>query len=231
MQTMNRKSARFVYPLLAVLIAGVDYGWSLWYYGGLFHGDRLLSAAEVTMGNLGQMLCQHVLVNLPVIFLSMIFLISLRSSFASQMGLTIGQKGRLATGIMGSVYLAMLATALLMGRTVWLSVTYQWVYYLLFVAFTEELVFRGMLPWLIEKSGLPKWCVWVIPGILFAVMHTLIPVIKFGFSAGSFLMQLLSCLGGYTLGGCIFYSFRRWSGTLWLPVLIHAALDFAGTWI
>lgn len=229
---MNRKSARFIYPLLAVLIAGADYGWSLWYYGSLFHGNQLLSAAEVTTGNLRQMLCQHVLVSLPVILFSLAFLIALRSSFASQMGLTIGKKrDRLSIGVMGSVYLAMLVAALLMGGITQLSAVYQWVYYLLFVAFTEELVFRGMLPWLIEKSGLPKWCVWVIPGILFAVMHTLIPVIKFGGSAGSFLMQLLSCLGGYTLGGCIFYSFRRWSGTLWLPVLIHATLDFAGTWI
>lgn len=66
------------------------------------------------------------------------------------------------------------------GKGGWFAIGYQWGYYLLFIALMEELVYRGWLPYLIQKSGLPEWCVWVITGIL------------------------------------------------WLPVLLHAALDFTG---
>lgn len=147
--------------------------------------------------------------SLPVILFSFVFTRA-EKQLAFQMGLMIAQRnGKLVTGVTGGIYLALLTVALLMAKTVRLSIVYQWIYYLIFVAFTEKLVFCGMLPWLIEKSGLPEWCVWVVPGILFAARHILIPVIQFGLSVGLFLMQLLLCLSGYTLSGCMFYGLCR----------------------
>lgn len=77
-----------------------------------------------------------------------------------------------------------------------------------------------------QKGRLPSWCVWIVPGILFGAAHTLIPLAKFG--ASTLLPGLLSGVAGYALASCGFYALRRWSGTIWLPVFIHAALDFTG---
>ena len=96
----------------------------------------------------------------------------------------------------------------------------------MFVALSEEFLFRTVFPWLIEKSRLPSWCVWIVPGILFGAAHTLVPLVKFG--ASTLLPELLSGVAGYALASCGFYALRRWSGTIWLPVFIHAVLDFTG---
>ncbi len=84
---------------------------------------------------------------------------------------------------------------------------------------------------LVEKGGVPAWAVWVLPGVLFACMHTLMPMIKNGFATESFVLHLLSVLGGYTVGHCSFYALRKWSVTLWLPVLVHGLLDFSSVFI
>ena len=125
----------------------------------------------------------------------------------------------------GAVYLLLLPAGFLWGEGNCFAIAYQWGYYLLSVALMEELVYRGWLPHLIQKSGLPKWCVWVIPGVLFGCAHTLIPIIKEGFGL-KILLTLLSSAPGYLAGACGFYALRRWSGSLWLPVLLHAAMDF-----
>ena len=119
-----------------------------------------------------------------------------------------------------------MAAAFLLVKAEPLAIGYQWVYYLLFVALTEEFTFRGLLPFLAEKSGAPVWVVWIFPGIMFSCMHTLIPMTYNGFTVKAFVWSALTMLGGYTAGHCGFYALRRWSGTLWLPVLVHGTLDF-----
>ncbi len=46
----------------------------------------------------------------------------------------------------------------------------------------------------------------ILPGALFACMHTLMPMVQNGFTAESFVLPLLSVLGGYTVGHCGFYA-------------------------
>lgn len=66
---------------------------------------------------------------------------------------------------------------------------------------------------------------WLLPAALFACAHTAIPVIQ-GDAAIDVLGGLISGLLGYAVMSCAFYGLRRWSGSLWLPVLVHAAFDF-----
>lgn len=202
--------------------------WCLWYYSGLYRKGRLLSAAQTAAENVGAMLLQHLALSLPFLLIAAAAFLLLQGDFGSAMGLTAGEKrGRIAIDVFGGGYCVMLIAALLVGRTTLIAAAYQWGYYLVFVAFTEEFIFRAVLPLLLERSSLPEWCVWVVPGVLFGMMHTLIPVVKGGVTV-EVLLSLLSTVTGYTAGSCAFYGLRRWSGTLWLPVLIHAAMDFSG---
>lgn len=215
---------RMLLPILAVLTCGAEYAWILWYYGRAYRAGMLLSAAGVTADNLGAMLIQHIVVTLPTFLTAAIALLALGRDFGRTMGFTLGKKvGRMAAGAAAGVYLLLWAIAIFLGRISVLAAGYQWLYYLVFIALCEEFTFRAVVPLLFEESKLPAWCVWVFPGLLWGVMHTVLPVMRGGLSPE----MLMSSLG-YIGSACVFYWLRRWSDTLWLPVLIHAALDFAG---
>lgn len=169
---------------------------------------------------------QNLLVNLPVLLMVAVLLLVTKGRFARTAGLRIPRgRSRTSAGIALGVYAALLAVALLLRKGSALAIVYQWLYYLVFVALCEELEFRAVLPWLMEKSRLPAWCVWAIPGVLFGCVHTLIPLVK-GVGTTEMVELLFSGMIGYLIMSCALYRARLWSGTLWLPVLLHAALDF-----
>ena len=87
----------------------------------------------------------------------------------------------LAGGYLGALFLALLTV-----KSEPLTICYQWGYYLFLIALWEEFIFRGLLPLLVEKGGVPTWVIWLLPGVLFACMHTLMPMVKTGFAAESF---------------------------------------------
>ena len=212
---------------LAALIPLVAYLWGLWYYGGLYRSGQLLSASKVTSDTLLSTLAQNTVVLLPQLLTGAAALVLLgRERFTVEMGLRVQRQKKTALFLAAGACLLALVAAFLFVKSEPLAIGYQWVYYLLFVALTEEVTFRGLLPFLIEKSGAPAWVVWIFPGVMFSWMHTLMPMIYNGFEFSSFVWSALTMLGGYTAGHCGYYALRRLSGTLWLPVLIHGTLDF-----
>lgn len=223
----DRKN-KIMYLLLAVLLDMVWNLWDLWYYGGLYRKGELLSAAGASMENLGTLLCQHGISVAPVLVIAIILVVKQRKDFFEISSLTLGSKrGRICAGLAGAVYLFLLVAGILWGSGTWFAILYQWGYYLFFVALMEEIFYRAWLPYLMQQSSLPEWCVWVIPGVLFGCAHMLMPIIKEGFGF-SIIEGLAASVTGYLAGACGFYALRRWSGTLWLPVLLHAAMDFTG---
>lgn len=222
------RKQKLIYPFAAGFLAVIQYLWGVWYYGGLYRSDAILSSAAVTSESLFATLMQHILAILPLWAALIVCLVVMRREMLSAFGFVCPTRGkRMITAFAAVIYLLLLIAALFQRPDHHISILYQWIYYLLLVAFAEEAVFRGLMPWLMQKGKLPEWCVWVIPGILFGLMHTMMPLIKDGFGT-VFFQTLLSGVGGLTLGACGFYLLRRWSGSLWLPVLVHAALDFLG---
>ena len=47
---------------------------------------------------------------------------------------------------------------------------YNFVFYLLFVSFPEEYLYRGLIP-AIQRNTLPKIIEWILPNILFSASH------------------------------------------------------------
>lgn len=222
---MEQKRSHPIWAALAVLTAIVEYVWGFWYFSGLQQNDALLSIKAMHAVELASALWQHTLVNLPVIILLVLFAAAYRRNLLNVLGLTCkAKKGRIAVMAVAAVYLFSLVLGLIVGKPMVFNILYGWFYYLIFIALSEELVFRAMLPHMMTKSGLPQWCVWVVPAVLFALMHTLVPLVTQGFAAG---LQTLaySCLG-LAVSGCGFYALYRWSNTLWLPILVHATLDY-----
>lgn len=90
----------------------------------------------------------------------------------------------------------------------------------------EEFIFRGFLFTIIDQEyGFGKAV--IISGLLFGAMHGLLPTIV---ANGSF-MDLLAnifdnLLGQGVFGTLIFAYAYKQSGTLFVPILIHAILDY-----
>lgn len=104
---------------------------------------------------------------------------------------------------------------------------YLWLYYLLCIAFSEEVVFRGIgFFWIYnayDKSmrGAIEGC--VVSGLIWGISHAIVPAIM---DQTPFLEIALSEIGGGILGSA-FYSFALTkSHTLLVPIFIHASLDY-----
>ena len=225
---MRRTGRRSIFAVGAIAFAAIDYAWVFGYYRRLYQGGKLLSAADASSGTIRALFLQNLLVNVPVVLMAAVVLLAMKGRFIRHVGLHLPHKrSRASVGISLGVYLALLAAALLRQKETALAIVYQWIYYLVFVALSEECEFRAFLPWLLEKGGLPGAYVWAIAGVLFGCMHTLIPLVK-GSGAAQTVELLFSGMIGYMVMSYAMYRARLWSGTLWLPVLIHAALDFLG---
>ena len=93
-----------------------------------------------------------------------------------------------------------------------------------FIAMEEELLVRGICVYLLKDEN--NYIRYLVPNILFAAMHlfsytnwgkiTLVYVFSF----------ITSQMLGLILTGCIFQYLKEKSGTIWIPVLVHAILDY-----
>ena len=103
-------------------------------------------------------------------------------------------------------------------------VLYEWLYYLLGVAFLEELVFRVILPSIISDSCGYFFAV-VISNFLFAILHLVVPLVT---EKGS---MHLADYANYLLGpfilGLIFSGLKICFGSVVPGIFLHAALDFS----
>lgn len=216
------------YLFIAVAIAVFEYVWIYLCYGGLNKLGDLVSVSSISQEVLLQALTQHFLVGLPVWIILVVCYGVFGREGLHTLGFVWSKRSRKYPCILAAaVYFTLLVAALWQTKHDVMTVVYQWVYYVLFVALLEEIMYRGLMPLLLERTKLPELYVWIVPGILFAMMHTVMPLIRNGFDFG-FLNTVFSSIGGYTLVSCGFYFLRRWSGSLWLPILIHAAFDFSG---
>ena len=67
---------------------------------------------------------------------------------------------------------------------------------------------------------------YLVPNILFAAMHVF-AYADFGAIIASYLARFVcSQMAGLVAMGCLFQYLKEKSGSLWIPVLVHAVLDY-----
>lgn len=102
---------------------------------------------------------------------------------------------------------------------------YKCFYYLIVVAFSEELIFRGYLFTSLDRE-LPIYLSVIISGMMWGAMHAFIPIIINNYSVIGSLNAICSELGGGILAGGLFILIYKKSKSLIIPIMIHAILDF-----
>lgn len=147
------------------------------------------------------------------------------NKFLQDMYLEIrGKRQKIFVVCLGIILAAMFILAI--GKTGdVLLVALNLLFYLVVVAFTEELILRGICPFLLRKSSKPV--VYLLPNILFAGLH-IFSYTGFQVLSIEYVMQFLSSqMLGLVITGLFFQLLKEYTGTLWVPVLVHAILDFS----
>lgn len=102
---------------------------------------------------------------------------------------------------------------------------YKLFFYIIFVAGFEELWARGLLYLQLKPCG--KAAAILVSGILFGIVHAVVPSVLNGDGFGEMFLSMFSYLGFGLIGGVLFIFLLEMSGTIFVPVLIHAVMDFA----
>lgn len=90
----------------------------------------------------------------------------------------------------------------------------------LLVGFAEELASRGVLLVGLREGGANEWVVWLVTSALFALLHGMNAL--FGQSVQLTMTQILMAFAA----GTAFYISLMTTGTLLVPMLLHALWDF-----
>lgn len=174
--------------------------------------------------NIPGIFCQSLAVSMVTILVILIFFIILRKKFVSEMYLKISEKKQKITVLILTVILLAVTVFCLIIKADKITVLYNLLYYTVFIALEEELLVRGVCVYLLKDEN--NYIRYFVPNILFAAMHlfsyanwgkiTLVYVFSF----------ITSQMLGLVLTGCIFQYLKEKSGTIWIPVLVHAILDY-----
>lgn len=101
---------------------------------------------------------------------------------------------------------------------------YRWLRYLIFVAFSEELLFRGIVFWgiysTLRQSPRATVAACVVSGALWRAGHGIAPFIMLGEG-----LQAFSHVGGGIVVGSIFALIMVKTKSLAIPVVAHACMD------
>ncbi|HCX62057.1 CPBP family intramembrane glutamic endopeptidase [Sedimentibacter sp.] len=99
---------------------------------------------------------------------------------------------------------------------------YKFFFYLIVISFGEEFIYRGYIYNILKGKSVIKAI--IISGTLWGIGHGILPSIL---ENSNIFLEMLYNIGGGIIGGWYFIYIQEKSGTLWVPVLIHALLDYS----
>lgn len=102
---------------------------------------------------------------------------------------------------------------------------YRAFFYLFIVALPEEFIYRGYIYSNLKKYN--RTSAIIISGILFGIMHSILPSITSESNISTMIMDMFNQLGGGIVSGLIFISYLEMSGSIFVPIFIHALLDYS----
>lgn len=210
--------------ILGFVIQMISILWGFLYYKRLFAEHMLISLDDASADVL-KIFLQHIMVNLPVI---MLFAAALKMTGSEKLFLCMPPKRMwkilLLLGVISYSALFFYALSISDDKV---KAVYTAVFYLLFVSFMEEFLYRGLVPAL-QKGKLPKALEWILPNIVFSLSHFVMLFVEPSGASGITACALITFFITTIIFGMIMELLKRKSGSLYIPVLIYAVYDFYG---
>ncbi len=167
------------------------------------------------------MTLRTILLNIVPITTFFVVAIRYRKNLISKLELGSGYKSIVISFLAAALYYYMYLDAKLGIEDN--HVLYEWLYYLLGVAFLEEMLFRVILPTMISDSCGNLLAV-VISNFLFAILHLVVPIAT-EMSSMHF-VDYINCVLGPFLLGLMFSGLKICFGSVVPGIFFHAAIDF-----
>ncbi|MBP1041047.1 CPBP family intramembrane metalloprotease [Vagococcus sp. BWB3-3] len=210
------RSKKIIGPILIVILYLVYF---YFYLACVWQNGGIIKVKDVTAANLSVKLLGDFLGNLAmplVLILGTWF----QDKSLKKIGLTLTRP--FLIGGLAILYLVMF----IVNQDFSLTGFYQAFFYLVVVAFSEEVIFRGYLFSKIEEEY-GFWIGAIISGMLFGAAHAFLPsIINEANLVTLFKGMLSEMIGQGILGGAIFAILYKKSGTLFVPILVHAIFDY-----
>ncbi len=221
METEKEKKGN-IYGVLATAYALIQYLWAV--VITVYYRRRGMLEYVTSPDGYIPLFLANLTLALPMLIVFLGAFARYRRRFGSEMDYVKTDRYTL-TLILTTVYTFMLPLSVVLSPVPAKGV-YSWFYYLFFIAFFEEFLYRGLVPNLLEKSNFPKWLKFTLPALLYGLYQTALPLGRSGLSLSVFISALPDIIFSLLMHN-ILYRAKRWSGAMWLPIIIHAILELA----
>lgn len=168
---------------------------------------------------------QNLMISVVPIILFAIFLFALKKDFVGEMYLRIPGKWQwLGVSALILCLIGILVYHLITKEDRITSI-FLLFYYVVFIAFSEEFVCRGACTYLLKNE---KTIIrFLIPNLLFAAMH-IFNYSGWGAMTSEYIIRFVRTDMIVIMAvGCLNQALKEKTGTIWIPVLLHAAWDYA----
>ena len=101
---------------------------------------------------------------------------------------------------------------------------YKFFFYLVVISFGEEFIFRGYVYNELLKHN--KLLAIIVSGLIWGILHAILPGLLAGEGLGQIGIRMLGHIGGGIAAGYYFIYLLEKSKSLFIPVFVHAILDY-----
>lgn len=191
----------------------------------LWKKNGTLIPSTQASSDLPGILLQNLMILIVPILIFIIFLFALKKDFVGETYLRIMGKWQWA-GVLGlMVGLAGILIYHLITQEDKITAFYLLFYYVFVIAFTEEFVCRDVCTYFLKNE---KTIVrFMIPNLFFAVLH-IFNYSGWGDLTVDFVVSFIrNDMIVLFFVGCLNQALKEKTGTIWIPILLHAAWDYA----
>ncbi len=221
-QMESQKKKDNIYALLGILYAGLQYFWT-YFLSAYLKKIGTLSRITSHLGYLPAFIF-NLIIALPMMIVFIGTVIRYKRDFDDKM-MYIKTDRYILTLILTMILALMLPMATRLDVTPKRG-AFAWVYYLIFIAFFEEFLYRGLVPTLMDRSSFSAIIKAIIPAIIYGIYQSALPFAQYGVSLDTLRLIIPDVLWS-TVFHFALMGMKKWTGAMWLPIIVHAIIDLS----
>ncbi len=207
---IKKKYMHCSWPIMVIIL------YSIYFYiveKGLFVNGWMISLKDITTKNIGRVFVGDFLV---MLILPTVLCLIYRKRL-NKLGIVESK--------MSYTLLIIYLIFFFLHKDFSISGFYKAFFYIFVVAAAEEIIYRGYL--FSKLKTYNRIFAILVSGSLWGMIHAILPGILSGNSIPIILLSMLDEIGGGIIGGLFFIYLFEYSGSILVPIIIHALLDYS----